>query len=105
MRGAESQKNLLTIENEGGLEKVNDYDNEQRSAATGGYQHQDSASSRVNTTGKHVPTDGPQNDDSEVLMDEHEKLLADEEADDVIFADELASVPSKEEAKMARTQN
>lgn len=104
MRGAESQKNLLTIENEGGLETVNDYDNEQRSAATGGYQH--STSSRVDTTGKHVPTDGPhQNDDGEVVMDEHEKLLADEEADDVIFADELASGPSKEEAKMARTQN
>lgn len=47
MRGVESQKNLLTIENDGDLEAANDFVDDQRSAAAG-YQHTSSGLETIN---------------------------------------------------------
>lgn len=67
------------------------YENEQRSAVDGGYNP--SLNSAIDNTNRNVPTE------------EQEQILANEEALDVIQADELAEGYGQEEVKMARTHN
>ena len=74
------------------MDQANVYENEQRSAVDGGYNP--SLNSAIdNNTNRIVPTE------------EQEQILANEEALDVIQADELAEGYGQEEAKMARTHN
>ena len=82
---------MLTIENDrSGLEPAEGFDNEQRSAAAGGYVP--SSNSGIDETNRQT-------------AEEQEQILANEEANDVILADELAHGYDKEENKMARTHN
>ena len=91
IRGVESQKNLLTIENDrNGLDAHEAYENEQRSMAAGGY----------------VPSSGDDTTNRHMNMKAQEQILANEEANDVIIADDLAQGYDQEQSsKMARTHN